>query len=298
MKTVSTTNNKEKEINPNTGIEVEIASPTRLQPNPIQPNFPSSPLMKQSRVTNLLLQRKSSNLAAFRLPQATHSPSPSEANQLEKINSKSNSQSEESSKKEKSIEEKIIDGEQKTLKEDKPTKVEKKSKKPSACKLKMRRLLEHWAVQTLMTTITIYILFADDVKLLSTAKSADNIFSAICVTIMALFTIEFTISCLVVENYFLGFYFWLDFVSILSMMLDVHWFYDYVIQLISGGSTSTTKNTKTLGAIAKAGRAAKVGSRAIRILRILRIIRLVRISKLYKATEKLIETKLNQEKKN
>jgi class 3 adenylate cyclase len=194
----------------------------------------------------------------------------------------------------------------------KPTPSKPEIKKPSALTLKMRRSLDHWITQTFMTTLTVYILFADDIKMICTTKDADDAFSTVCVINMCIFTIEFVISSFVVEDYFLGFYFWLDFVSIVSMLLDVHWFYDVVINSVTASSTTVdveiitnststgtgtkpNSNVKSISALAKAGKGAKVGSRAIRILRILRIIRLVRISKLYKASEKLIEEKLNNE---
>jgi class 3 adenylate cyclase len=214
-------------------------------------------------------------------------------------------------------------------------------KKPSKLTLKIRKILDNWIYQIFMTTLTVYVLFADDIKMIATDSSADDIFSSACVGIMAMFTLEFILSSMVMDDYFLGFYFWLDLISIVSMLMDVHWFYTFLINLVSGkeSSTSTTsstdspatpsasslalsvvssalanatglnttvsgsspvpggaynKNVKTLSAIAKAGRGAKVGSRAIRVLRILRIIRLARISKLYKASEKLIEEKLNR----
>lgn len=61
----------------------------------------------------------------------------------------------------------------------------------------------------------------------------------------------------------------------LSMLLDVHWFYDWLFNVLSDGG----RRTKSIGAIAVAGRSAKIAARAIRILRIIRIVRLVRISK-------------------
>jgi len=145
-----------------------------------------------------------------------------------------------------------------------------------------------------MTFLTVYILFADDMKMIFTSINADWYFSLICVIIMGIFTLEFIISSFVVEEYFLGFYFWLDFVSVISMLLDVSWFYAFLLNAIAG-SSGTGGNVKGIAALAKAGKGAKLGSRAIRILRILRIIRLVRISKLYKASEKLIEERINKE---
>ena len=155
-------------------------------------------------------------------------------------------------------------------------------------KKKLRTFLDSPPVQITMTIFTVYILFADDIKVICTKKTADPPFSIIVIILMAIFFIELVISAVVVEDYFLGFYFWLDFVSLISMVLDIHWFYDWMINSISGGG-SGVKKAKTIGAIAKAGKSAKIAARAIRILRVLRIIRLVRVSKLYKAREKIIK---------
>ena len=155
-------------------------------------------------------------------------------------------------------------------------------------KKKARNILDSPPVQLTMTVFTIYILFADDIKVICTTKKADPPFSTVVIILMIIFFIELVVSAVVVEDYFLGFYFWLDFVSLISMVLDIHWFYDWMINSISGGG-SGVKKAKTIGAIAKAGKSAKIAARAIRILRVLRIIRLVRVSKLYKAREQIIK---------
>jgi hypothetical protein len=121
--------------------------------------------------------------------------------------------------------------------------------------------------------------------MITTSQDADAAFSSMCLSIMFIFFVEFLLSSFVVDQYVLGFYFWLDLISILSMVLDIHWFYVFLINVVSDGSG----NAKTIASIAKAGRGAKIGSRAVRILRILRIIRLVRITKLYKASEKILD---------
>jgi len=124
-----------------------------------------------------------------------------------------------------------------------------------------------------MGIITIYILFSDDIKLLTVQKDSDYIFSIICIIVIFLYSFEFTISCIIVDKYNWSFYFWLDFLSILAMFLDVDWVYDGLIYGVSGQEAGVSKksqngNAKTLGNIFRAGRAAKIGSRAIRVLRI------------------------------
>lgn len=147
-----------------------------------------------------------------------------------------------------------------------------------------------------MGIITIYILFSDDIKLLTTSRETDYIFSIICILVIFIYSFEFTLCCLVVEKYNWNFYFWLDFLSIIAMFLDVDWIYDGLIYGISGQDRtkrSQNNNAKTLGSIFRAGRAAKIGSRAIRVLR---IVRLLRLNKLYNNSEKYLQRKRELEK--
>ena len=75
-------------------------------------------------------------------------------------------------------------------------------------------------------------------------------------------------------GYLLSFYFFLDIISTLSLVLDVKFLYDY---MFSGGNSSIQQ-----GEIAKNARVSRVGARAGRMVRIIRLIRLVRIVKVYK----------------
>ncbi len=113
--------------------------------------------------------------------------------------------------------------------------------------------------------------------MLTTTKEVDSGFSISIISIQAFFIVEVIASCLYIDNYFLRFYFWLDFISIVSMLLDIHWIYEFAISLMS---TSSTKQERYQS------RSAKVGSRAIRVLRVVRLIRIVRITKIYKLKEK------------
>ena len=155
--------------------------------------------------------------------------------------------------------------------------------KKLSLKKRLHFYLEHWITTVFFSIITVWVLFSDDIKMLSTNISSDGVFSTLNIVFMGLFAIEFIISCIVIEGYFLKFFFWLDLISLMSMILDIHWFYLYIINLMGSDDGSKIKSAAT---IAKAGRGARVGSRAVKILRILRIIRLVRIAKLYKAKTK------------
>ncbi len=138
-----------------------------------------------------------------------------------------------------------------------------------------------------MCILTIYALFAENLKNLLTNKDADDIFSISSIIIISIFLIEFILSCISLDNYFWRFYFWMDFISMLSMVLDINWFYDILLE--ESTVNPFNKNIKSINTFVRAGKAAKIGGRAIKILRIIRIIRQVRIIKLFKESEKVFK---------
>lgn len=150
----------------------------------------------------------------------------------------------------------------------------------------LNSIIESWIFQTIMSLLTIYILFADDIKILTTDAYADVPFSISYIILMIIFLIELIMSAIAVDNYFLHFFFWLDLISVITILLDIHWFYNFFVNSIAGGKG---KQAKSISSIVKAGKSAKVAARAVRVLRVLRIIRLVRVSKLYKAKVKLVK---------
>lgn len=174
--------------------------------------------------------------------------------------------------------------------------------KNKTLKSKINDVLDSFTYTIIMTILTVFVLFADDIKNLSTDKYADDPFSIVTAILFGYFFIEFVVQCIVIDGYLWSFFFYLDFLSTISMILDLSWFYAFLISTISGDSTTNKSGSKikNLVSIAKASRAARIGSRAVRILRVLRIIRLVRISKIYKASSKLgnemeeIDNKLNK----
>jgi hypothetical protein len=80
------------------------------------------------------------------------------------------------------------------------------------------------------------------------------------------------------ENYFGGFYFWLDFVSTSTMLLDLTW-----ISLLMTGGGGGVQTAASVAKVARASRASKVGAKATKLIR---IIRLIRFLKLYKTASK------------
>ena len=74
-----------------------------------------------------------------------------------------------------------------------------------------------------MTIITLYALFGDDVRVLTTDKNGDPTYWTLNIIALIAFSLEIIVASLCKENYFNGFFFWLDIVSTLSLLLDIGW---------------------------------------------------------------------------
>lgn len=130
-----------------------------------------------------------------------------------------------------------------------------------------------------MTITTIYSLFGDDIRTLAFDRNADATFYILTSVSFVLFSIEIALACIAKEDYWLGFYFWLDLISTLSLLTDIGWVMDAMMGVEEGGSATDAQSATK---IAKAGRGARIGTKAGRVARVIRLIRLIRIVKLYK----------------
>ena len=152
-----------------------------------------------------------------------------------------------------------------------------KKKERERWKVLTDKFLNFWPVTTFMTVITIYALFADDLRVLFFEKPNDYIFYTVT-SISLFFFLELVLASLATDKYFLGFYFWLDLVATLSLITDIAWIYDPIV----GTQGIEAGNAEQAGNVARAGRSARIGTRASRIARVIRLIRLIRVVKLYK----------------
>ena len=130
-----------------------------------------------------------------------------------------------------------------------------------------------------MTILTVYTLFGDDVRVLAFSKSADVTFWILTSVSLGAFSLEIILASLSKEDYFLGFYFWLDIISTISLITDIGWIMNAMMG--TSGETSAS-NAKQAAKLAKAGRGTRIGTKAGRVARVIRLIRLIRIVKLYK----------------
>jgi hypothetical protein len=132
-----------------------------------------------------------------------------------------------------------------------------------------------------MTLVTLYALLGDDIKMLTTEKSADNYFTIMTSLALVLFTFELIIQSIGKDDYLNTFFFWLDLVSTVSLITDIEPIWSRVL-----GDHQETNVEKAeqedAAALARASRGARIGTKAGRIARVVRLIRLIRIVKLYK----------------
>jgi len=120
-----------------------------------------------------------------------------------------------------------------------------------------------------MTLLTIYALIFDDIRIMSFSKETDEIFFGFTSAALVIFLGEMGLSCYAQPNYFNSFFFWLDLVSSLSMVPDIGWIWQLIInEQDNSGATDIVQ-------YARAGR-------TTRVIRVIRLVRLLRIMKLYK----------------
>ena len=76
--------------------------------------------------------------------------------------------------------------------------------------------------------LTLYALFGDDLRLAIFPKGADTTFNIVTIMAMLVFFVEILLQSIAIEGYFMGLYFWLDFVSTVSLITDIGWVWDSV----------------------------------------------------------------------
>lgn len=145
----------------------------------------------------------------------------------------------------------------------------------------VRRLAESPIFSAVTTVLTIYALFGDDIRLGLTNKSADGIFDAITIACMVVFGFEIFVCSFGKAGYLFGFFFGLDIVSTLTLLLDVttiseYLFGDSISQEDGAGSTGDGGASDSAEA-ARAARMSRVGTKAGRVVRLIRLMRLIRL---------------------
>eukprot|EP00450_Noctiluca_scintillans_P011694 CAMPEP_0194488616 /NCGR_PEP_ID=MMETSP0253-20130528/8472_1 /TAXON_ID=2966 /ORGANISM="Noctiluca scintillans" /LENGTH=959 /DNA_ID=CAMNT_0039329007 /DNA_START=62 /DNA_END=2938 /DNA_ORIENTATION=- len=129
------------------------------------------------------------------------------------------------------------------------------------------RVVDSTAMIAFTTLLTVYALIGDDMRLCCTEATADTGFNVMTIICLSIFSLDLCLAVAGKEDYFLGFFFWLDVISTLSLVLDLTWVTDAM-------SDNDEDEVDVSGS-----KTARIGARLVRIVRVLR---LVRIFKLYK----------------
>ena len=158
-------------------------------------------------------------------------------------------------------------------------KTEKKSRRQEDdegnIRQRVREFIDGKLVTLVMTSVTLWALFGDDIRVYATDKPADVYFEVSFVVSLVLFVLELFATSLVVDDYKYSFFFWLDVLAAISLVPDIPYMFNPIIEAF-GGAAYTANVTITTSSTDAAQ------NYASSILKSFRLIRLVRIVKLYK----------------
>jgi len=98
---------------------------------------------------------------------------------------------------------------------------------------KSKALCDSWRFCVLTTVLTFYALFGDDFRLAFTPRRTDILFNILSILCILIFGVELLSASFGQEGYVLGFFFWLDSGSTITLLFDLTWISD---SLFCGGS--------------------------------------------------------------
>lgn len=154
------------------------------------------------------------------------------------------------------------------------------SKKGRNC---IQKIVRSWWWTAAIACFTVYTLFSDDIKEICFDTSTSAVFDVMVYICMGVFVLEILLSLTNDCNYFLSFYFYLDVLSTVSMVMDLSYF-----------SQTSLDTVSSLNNILRSAKTAKIGSRAGRIVRMFRIVGVLRLSKIFKEAEKVKQVKIER----
>lgn len=97
-----------------------------------------------------------------------------------------------------------------------------------------------------MALWTFYALFGDDIRILATDSSSDPIFYSFTIAAMTFYTAEIILSCISKPDYLWSFYFWLDTVSTITMIMDIGWIMNPIINGSGSGAAREAQNVSVM----------------------------------------------------
>lgn len=111
-----------------------------------------------------------------------------------------------------------------------------------------------------MAILTIYSIFAIDIQKSFFNQPAAYIFGYVHILAICVFSTEMILNWLGKEKYPLSFYFWIDVISTMSMVLEITWVDNFLVD------NSNLPGVLTIAKVVKASRLSKIGGRAAKII--------------------------------
>ncbi|ETW06787.1 hypothetical protein H310_02942 [Aphanomyces invadans] len=141
--------------------------------------------------------------------------------------------------------------------------------------------------------MTIFALFADDMRVSGFSGEADSAFYVLLILTFVGFAVEMAANMYARPGYFnrgMSFTFWMDLISTITILSDVPW----AMSLIVPDDT----NTKGIASASlQAGKAGRAGTKAGRMVKLIRLIRLIRVSRMFRNKDEAEEVQLNEPSK-
>lgn len=128
-------------------------------------------------------------------------------------------------------------------------KKEETNKSPSQSKDKrwknvLLKIVDNNFVLLFMTALTIFALFSNDIQTAFCPASVDFPFDVIQCILFCLFTFEIILTCLCKDDYIFSFFFWLDVISTLSLIQDISFIFDKILDSGTAVENDPTLNKK------------------------------------------------------
>lgn len=95
-------------------------------------------------------------------------------------------------------------------------------------RMRVREIIEGKVITTLMTLVTLFALFGDDFRLWFFGSWVDPYQYSILILCFFLFAIEILLNSCVVDDFKYSFFFWLDIIATLSLVIDIAWIVDWI----------------------------------------------------------------------
>lgn len=159
----------------------------------------------------------------------------------------------------KNIFDNISDGNDKSVEEDLVSSQAREVQRSTVTQL-ARQMLNDTRYHWVLNVMTIYILLADQVRIIFFGSAVDIFFNVMVGICFAIFIIDFVISLLGNKKYLLSFYFFFDIIMTLFIVFD----FTFIQMLLFANSQLKFENLIT---------------RLFKIIRIIRIIRILKIIK-------------------